>query len=77
MVEFTFSESSKMFVGSNPSRDLGTPVKYPNSEELVWYDSTHDIYYALSFKQDGTFNEINVSTEPDKTPFTFYGQFAE
>jgi len=77
MVEFTFSESSKMFVESNPSRDLGTPVKYPDSEELVWYDSAHDLYFALSFKQDGAFNEINVSSEPGKTPVTFYGQFTE
>lgn len=77
VVEFTFSESSKLFVGSNPSRDLGTPVKYPNSQELVWYDSAHSIYYALSFKPDGAFNEINVYSDPAKTPVTFYGQFTE
>ena len=77
VVDFTFSGSGKLFVGADPSRDLGTPVKYSGSEELVWHDSAHGIYYALSFKQDGAFNEINVYSDPAKKPVTFYGQFTE
>ncbi|HQB83411.1 MAG TPA: hypothetical protein PLR50_07945 [Candidatus Rifleibacterium sp.] len=76
VVDFTFSGSGSLFVGSS-YRDLGTPVKYPDSEELVWHDSAHGIYYALSFKQDGAFNEINVYSDPAKKPETFYGQFTE
>ena len=76
VVDFTFSGSGSLSVGSS-YRDLGTPVKYPDSEELVWHDSAHGIYYALSFKQDGAFNEINVYSDPAKKPETFYGQFTE
>lgn len=75
VVVFTFSSSSLLMIGSNPSRDLGTPKKYPGSEEIVWFDSQYNLFYALSLKTDGTLNEINVYSDPSKTPVSFYGQF--
>ena len=73
-VKFTFSSSSILAIGES-YRSVGTPKKYSGSEEIVWYDSEYNIYYALSFKQDGSFNEINVYSNPATTPVSFYGQF--
>lgn len=74
VIEFAFSSSSMLMLGTE-ARSVGTPRNYPNSTETVWYDSKHDLYYALSLLEDGTMNEINVLSDPGTAPVKFYGQF--
>lgn len=68
-LKFTFSESGQLMLGED-SRSIGLHTL--TGVEYIWTDTAHNLKYAVSLKQDGTLNEINVNS----TSGTFYGQFA-
>lgn len=70
--KFTFSGSHMLFLGEAPERNLGFSTKV--GSEYIWFDAANSIAYAVSLKQDGTLNEINVAGSANGTPW--YGQYA-
>jgi hypothetical protein len=72
ILKFTFSGSGNLFLGED-YRDIGTSTL--TGMEYIWFDAANSRYYAVSLKQDGTLNEINVAGSATGTPW--YGQFAD
>lgn len=74
VVDVTFSSSGILSIKKNAegiARNLGNFTKV--NSEYIWTDTQYSHKYALSFKTDGSINEINVFTTAD----AFLGQLKE
>lgn len=69
--KFTFSSSGNLFLGDT-YRDIGASTLV--GSEYIWFDAANTIAYAVSLKQDGSLNEVNVAGSTNGTPW--YGQYA-
>lgn len=69
---FTFSSSGSLFVDDH----LIAETLYTcggNASELLWYEELMDRIYSVSFKADGSFNEVNLNSGDG----TFLGQYTD
>jgi hypothetical protein len=75
--DFVFSSSGMLFyapTGTSPQREIAT-FKVEDGE-YRWFDAEKSLLFAVSFKPDGSFNEINVSSSSTPSFQTFLGQFS-
>ena len=70
ITNFTFAADGSLTVDSNI---VATSAYSCGGTEILWYDATNDLVYALSFTSAGSFNEINLNTGDG----TFLGQYTD